>query len=173
MKKIFSLRDFIIRKAKISDSKSIINLINELAEFEKEPNSVKLNQTDIENHGFGKSPKFSCFVAENKGEAVGMALYYPRYSTWEGPTLHLEDLIVSKSFRGKGAGKLLYSKFINEAKINGFNRIEWAVLNWNIDAIKFYENSGAKILSDWRTVQMSKEMINKYIVLNKNQIENI
>ena len=67
----------------------------------------------------------------------------------------------------------MYSKFIKEAKINDFNRIEWAVLNWNIDAIKFYENSGAKILSDWRTVQMSKEMINKYILLNKNQIENI
>ena len=102
-----------------------------------------------------------------------MALYYPRYSTWEGPTLHLEDLIVSKIYRRQGVGKSLYLKFINEAKVNGFNRVEWAVLDWNIDPIKFYESSGAKILSDWRTVQMTKEMIYNYTFLNKKKIESL
>tara|TARA_B100001057_G_scaffold466961_1_gene524611 strand:- start:4883 stop:5386 length:504 start_codon:yes stop_codon:yes gene_type:complete len=164
---------FIIRDANFTDSKSIINLIKELAEFEKEPNSVNLNQSDIEIDGFGNNPKFKCFVAELGNKVVGMALFYSRYSTWEGPTLHLEDLIVSKNHRGKGIGKSLYLKFINEAKINGFKRVEWAVLNWNIDAINFYKSSGAEILKDWRTVQMKKEVIDSYILLNKNQIENI
>ena len=167
------MKSFIIRVAKISDSKSIVNLINELAEFEKEPNSVKIYQKDIENDGFGKHPKFKCFVAEIEGKVIGMALYYPRYSTWEGPTLHLEDLIVSKIYRRQGVGKSLYLKFINEAKVNRFNRVEWAVLDWNIDAIKFYESSGAKILSDWRTVQMTKEMIDNYTFLNKKKIESL
>ena len=152
-----------LRKAKIEDSTSILRLIKELAEFENESNSVKLKVEDIKQDGFGFEPKFSCFVVEASDIIVGIALYYPRYSTWEGPTLHLEDLIVSQNYRGKGIGKQLYSSFIKEAISLGMNRAEWAVLNWNEKAIKFYKNTGANILNDWRTVQMSKKQMLKFI----------
>ena len=89
----------IIRKAKLDDSGAILSLIKELAVYEKEPESVILSVEDIEKHGFGLKPLFNCLVAEFKGDIVGLALYYPRYSTWKGPTFHLEDLIVSEQFK--------------------------------------------------------------------------
>ena len=95
-----------------------------------------------------------------------MALYYPRYSTWDGQTLHLEDLIVSQNHRGKGAGKLLYIAFINQALKGGFKRVEWNVLDWNEVAIKFYQSTGAQILKDWRTVQMTLKEMDKFISSN-------
>ena len=157
------MKSFIIRVAKISDSKSIVNLINELAEFEKEPNSVKINQKDIENDGFGKHPKFKCFVAEINQEIVGMALGYPRYSTWKGPTIHLEDLIVTKSKRGLGIGFKLFSKFIHYAHELNVKRIEWVVLDWNKSAIDFYKKNGAHVLDDWRVAQMDFNAIKKFV----------
>ena len=112
-------------------------------------------------------PKFNCFVVEFKNQVVGMALYYPRYSTWDGSTLHLEDLIVTQKYRGKGIGKQLYTAFVNEALVLGSNRVEWAVLNWNRPAIKFYESTGAIILKDWRTVQMTKQEMIKFTSYKK------
>jgi len=160
------MQNFNIRKAKFNDSQYILKLIKELAEYENEPNAVNLKVEDIENDGFGLDSKFKCFVAEVDKFIIGMALYYPCYSTWDGQTLHLEDLIVSQNYRGKGAGKLLYTAFINEALEIGSNRVEWAVLNWNKSAIKFYESTGAKILTDWRTVQMTKTEMNNFITSN-------
>jgi GNAT superfamily N-acetyltransferase len=159
-----------IRKANLNDSKGIIKLIIELAEFEKEPDAVEINATDIENHGFGSNPLFECFVAEINHSIVGLALFYPRYSTWKGPTLHLEDLIVTQSMKGKGIGALLLSSFINHAKDLGVKRIEWAVLEWNTNAINFYEKNGAKVFNDWNIVQMDFKGITKYIANNiKNE----
>jgi GNAT superfamily N-acetyltransferase len=91
-----------------------------------------------------------------------MALGYPRYSTWKGVTMHLEDLIVTKSRRGNGIGSLLFSKFISYAHSLRVKRIEWAVLDWNVNAIKFYKKNGAKILSDWRVAQMDEDSIKKF-----------
>ena len=156
-----------LRKAKINDSESILDLIRELAEYENEPNSVKIKVEDIKKDGFGLKPKFNCFVVEFKNQVVGMALYYPRYSTWDGSTLHLEDLIVTQKYRGKGIGKQLYTAFVNEALVLGSNRVEWAVLNWNQPAIKFYESTGAIILKDWRTVQMTKQEMIKFTSYKK------
>ncbi len=160
------MQNYNIRNAEFKDSNSILKLIKELAEFENEPNSVHINVDDIENDGFGPVPKFKCFVAEIDNIIIGMALYYPRYSTWDGQTLHLEDLIVSQNYRGKGVGKHLYTAFINEALKAGLKRIEWNVLDWNEAAIKFYESTGAKILKDWRTVQMSINGMIKFISSN-------
>ena len=102
--------EIIIREANINDSNEILNLIKELAEFENEINEVELDLSDIEKYGFGKHPIFKCFVAQYKDLIVGLALFYPRFSTWKGPTFHLEDLIVTKSMKGKGIGtKLLYA----------------------------------------------------------------
>ena len=154
----------LIRKAEINDMTSVLDLIKELAEFEKEPKSVSINVDDLINDGFCENPKFSCLVAEKKGKVVGMAIFYGRYSSWKGKTLHLEDLIVKKKFRGQGIGKELYKKFIEIAKKEGVRRAEWVVLDWNVSAIKFYKNTGAKILSDWKIVQIDKKSIKNHLI---------
>ena len=156
----------LIRKAEKKDSLAILNLIKELALFEKEPESVKLKLSDIENDGFGTKPLFECIVAEINKRIIGMAIYYPRYSTWNGPTIHLEDLIVSEQYKGKGIGTQLYSNFIKMAFNSGVKRVEWNVLDWNSPAINFYKKSGAKVLDDWRSVQMHRSEMKKYL---KNQ----
>ena len=153
----------LIRKAEKKDSLAILNLIKELALFEKEPESVKLKLTDIENDGFGTKPLFECIVAEINERIIGMAIYYPRYSTWNGPTIHLEDLIVSEQYKGKGIGTQLYSNFIKMAFNSGVKRVEWNVLDWNSPAINFYKKSGAKVLDDWRSVQMHRSEMKKYL----------
>lgn len=152
----------LIRDAVQNDMKQVLILIKELAKFEKEPNAVILNEEQLVRDGFSKNPKFKCFVAESNNEIIGMALGYPRYSTWKGVTMHLEDLIVTKSRRGNGIGSLLFSKFINYAHSLRVKRIEWAVLDWNVNAIEFYEKNGAKILSDWRVAQMDEDSIKKF-----------
>ena len=153
----------LIRKAEKKDSLAILNLIKELALFEKEPESVKLKLSDIENDGFGTKPLFECIVAEINKRIIGMAIYYPRYSTWNGPTIHLEDLIVSEQYKGKGIGTQLYSNFIEMAFNSGVKRVEWNVLDWNSPAINFYKKSGAKVLDDWRSVQMHRSEMKKYL----------
>lgn len=152
----------LIRDAVQNDMKQVLMLIKELAKFEKEPNAVIINEEQLVRDGFSKNPKFKCFVAESNNEIIGMALGYPRYSTWKGVTMHLEDLIVTKSRRGNGVGSLLFSKFINYAHSLRVKRIEWAVLDWNVNAIEFYEKNGAKILSDWRVAQMDEDSIKKF-----------
>lgn len=158
-----------IRKAIFGDSKAILELIIELAVFEKEPEAVDVSLEDIKRDGFGENPKFQCFVAVVNEQVVGMALFYPRYSTWKGPTFHLEDLIVTASMKGKGIGTKLYSAFIEYGQQEGVHRIEWAVLDWNEPAISFYKKSGARVLSDWFTVQMNKQQMNAYLLKNKKK----
>ena len=158
----------LIRKAEKKDSLAILNLIKELALFEKEPESVKLKLSDIENDGFGTKPLFECIVAEINKRIIGMAIYYPRYSTWNGPTIHLEDLIVSEQYKGKGIGTQLYSNFIKMALNSGVKRVEWNVLDWNSPAINFYKKSWAKVLDDWRSVQMHRSEMKKYLKNNEH-----
>ena len=162
---IFAIMNMIlIRKAKANDMVSVLDLIKELAEFEREPKSVTIKVSDLIKDGFCNNPKFRCLVAEIKNKVVGMALFYGRYSTWKGKTLHLEDLVVKKAFRGKGIGKKLYKKFIEIAKEENVMRAEWVALDWNVNAIKFYKNTGAKVLSDWKTIQIDKKSINSYLI---------
>lgn len=156
----------IIRNATVNDVSAILSLINELAVFEKEPDAVEVNAQELLANGFGENPLFQTIVAEINDEIVGMALYYYRFSTWKGKTLHLEDLIVKQSHRGLGIGYELYKAFIKVADKLGVRRIEWVVLNWNKPAIDFYEKSGAKILTDWQTVQMTKDNIKQFITEN-------
>lgn len=153
----------IIRKGEQKDMKSVLELIQELAVFEKEPDAVELTVADLERDGFGSNPLFHTFVAEINENIVGIALYYYRYSTWKGKTIHLEDLIVKENQRGSGVGFALYSKIIEQGKMDNVRRIEWAVLDWNIPAIEFYKKSGAKILEDWRTVQMNEQQISNFL----------
>ncbi|OOG63784.1 GNAT family N-acetyltransferase [Flavobacterium sp. A45] len=155
-----------IRKGKKEDMHGVLALIQELAVFEKEPDAVLITEEDLVRDGFGTNPLFQVFVAEVENEIVGIALYYYRYSTWKGKTIHLEDLVVKDSMRGTGLGYALYSEIIKQGKQDQVRRIEWNVLDWNTPAIDFYEKSGAKILDDWRVVQMAENDIN-YFVDNK------
>lgn len=152
-----------IRKGEIDDMTAVLGLIQELAVFEKEPDAVVVSVDDLVRDGFGEKPLFHTFVAELNGEIIGMALYYYRYSTWKGKTIHLEDLIVKEAHRGTGAGLALYTEIMKQGKKDGVRRIEWNVLDWNEPAIRFYEKSGAKVLDDWRVVQMDEEGIERFL----------
>ena len=152
-----------IRSATKNDMLDVLNLIKELAVYEKEPNAVEINAEDLIDHAFSDKPLFQCFVAVINNKIVGMSLGYPRYSTWKGPTMHLEDLIVTENHRGSGIGQALFSNFIKSSSEKGVKRIEWAVLNWNVNAIKFYESNGAKIYDDWHIAQMDEMAINNFI----------
>ncbi|WP_281297594.1 GNAT family N-acetyltransferase [Flavobacterium limnophilum] len=155
-----------IRKGKPEDMEAVLGLIQELADFEKESNAVVVTVEDLVRDGFGSLPLFDVFVAEVELEIVGIALYYYRYSTWKGKTIHLEDLIVKEKMRGTGLGYALYSEVIKHGKKDKVRRIEWNVLDWNRPAVEFYEKSGARILDEWRVVQMDEAAIN-YFVENK------
>ncbi|WP_457616779.1 N-acetyltransferase family protein [Lutibacter sp.] len=154
---------FTIREGTINDMPSVLKLIKELAHFENEPDAVEVTVSDLERDGFGKTPLFKTFIAEMDNEIVGMALFYPRYSTWKGPTIHLEDLIVTQHKRGLKIGNALYAKVIEYGYALGVKRIEWVVLDWNTPAIEFYKKSGATILRDWDTVQLSEEAIKNFV----------
>ena len=152
-----------IRKATKNDMPSVLELIQELATFEKEPDAVVVTVDDLVRDGFSENPLFQCFVAEEENEIIGMALYYYRYSTWKGKTIHLEDLIVKENKRGTGAGFALYKEIIKQGKAENVRRIEWNVLDWNTPAIDFYEKSGAKVLGDWRVVHMDDKGIEQFL----------
>ena len=156
----------IIRKGTPKDMEAVLGLIQELAIFENEPDAVLITADDLIRDGFGQIPLFKVFVAEVETEIVGIALYYNRYSTWKGKTIHLEDLVVKQKMRGTGVGYALYSEIIKEGKKEGVRRIEWNVLDWNTPAIDFYEKSGAKVLVDWKVAQMDEAAIN-YFIENK------
>ena len=152
-----------IRAGRKEDMKAVLNLIQELAEFEKEPDAVIVTVEDLIRDGFGDQPLFHVFVAEIDSEIVGIAFYYYRYSTWKGKIIHLEDLVVKNNMRGKGVGYALYSEIIKQAQRDNVKRIDWNVLNWNTPAIDFYEKTGAKVLKEWRVAQMDETGIADFI----------
>jgi GNAT superfamily N-acetyltransferase len=152
-----------IRKGKKEDMQGVLALIQELAVFEKEPDAVLITEEDLVRDGFGENPLFHVFVAEVDNDIVGIALYYYRYSTWKGKTIHLEDLVVKDSMRGTGLGYALYSEIIKQAKKDQVRRIDWNVLDWNTSAIEFYKKSGANVLDEWRVAQMDEAGINNFI----------
>ncbi len=151
---------FKIRPACLDDMEAILSLIQELADFEKESNAVEITVDELKKDYNNKL--FNCFVAVHNNIIVGMALYYNRYSTWKGKTVHLEDLVVTQSYRNKGIGKALLEQVIFKAKQEKVKRLEWCVLDWNEAAITFYKNTGANILRDWYLVQLNKTEIENY-----------
>ena len=154
-----------IREANSDDVKDILRLLIELAVYEKEPDAVKVTEQELIRDGFGENPKYQCILAEIDNIIVGLAFYTPRYSTWVGDTLHLEDLIVTEKMRGKGIGTILYKSFLEEARRRDVNRVEWSVLDWNKPAIDFYKKTGAIIdgLNQWKIVRMNKHIIDDYL----------
>ena len=155
--------DYTIRDAVVEDMPYVLDLIKELARFEKEADAVEVTVEDLVRDGYGENVMFHCFVAESSGEIVGMALVYNRYSTWKGPIIHLEDLVVSEAMRGSGLGTALLDAVVAYGAKIGVKRINWEVLDWNEQAIAFYEKKGAKVLRDWDVVQLDEKGIQNYL----------
>ena len=133
----------------------VLELIRELAVFEKQPDAVQVTVADLERDGFGPNPLFQTLVAEIDGEIPGIALFYNRYSTWKGRRLYLEDLIVTESMRGYGIGKQLFEETINYGKSKGYQGMVWQVLDWNEPAIQFYRKYKADFDAEWINVSIT------------------
>jgi GNAT superfamily N-acetyltransferase len=155
--------DFTIRKANKNDMPRVLELIQELATFEKEPNAVIVTVEQLQKDGFTGHRDFTCFVAETTNQIEGIALVFERYSTWKGKVIHLEDLIVNQKMRSNGIGTALLDKVIKYGAQLGVKRISWEVLDWNLPAINFYNQKGANVMEDWKVVHLNEEGINNYI----------
>jgi len=139
-----------IRRAEKRDCSPMLELIKELAVYEKAPEEVTVDFDHFVSSGFGENPVWYAFVAEVEQKVVGFALYYIRYSTWKGQRLYLEDILVNEPFRGKGIGKLLFDKLIKEATEKKLNGMVWQVLEWNEPAINFYKKyKGVSFDNEW------------------------
>ena len=147
-----------LRKAVVDDSRSILEMIHELAEFEKAKDKVDLSLDQFVKDGFGEKALFEAIIIEEDDQNVGFSLFYNRYSTWKGKSLYLEDLYIKPAYRGRGFGKevMLYlSKLSKETKCR---RFEWQVLDWNTGAINFYKSLGAELDSEWVNCRIEREL---------------
>ncbi len=139
----------LIRRAVREDCARILELVKELADYERAPQEVTVTLEHFEESGFGFAPVWWAFVAETNGRVEGFALWYIRFSTWKGQRMYLEDFLVTEKLRGQGMGKLLFDQLIAEAKAKGFNGIVWQVLEWNEPAINFYKKYKASFDAEW------------------------
>lgn len=138
-----------IRRAVSEDCPRLLELVKELAVYERAPEEVTVSLKHFIESGFGEQPVWWAFVAEENGIILGFALYYIRYSTWKGQTMYLEDILVTEQARGKGIGKMLFDQLLEEAKEKNFNRITWQVLEWNEPAMNFYRKYNTKFDPEW------------------------
>lgn len=143
-----------IRRAVKEDCPRLLELIKELAVYEKAPDDVTVTLEHFEESGFGEKPVWWTFVAEEDGVVQGFALYYVRYSTWKGQAMYLEDILVTESARGRRIGRLLFERLIEEAREKKFNRIIWQVLDWNEPAINFYKKYDTNFDGEWLNCQL-------------------
>ena len=152
--------EIIIRAAEKEDCVRLLELIQELADYEKAPNEVSVSLEEFQDAGFGKNPVWKAFVAVENDIIQGFGLYYIRYSTWKGCRMFLEDLIITEKMRGRGLGKRILDRLIEEALEKGF--INWQVLDWNEPAINFYKKYQASFDAEWLNVTLSETQINNY-----------
>lgn len=152
-----------IRAGKKDDLPRVLELVKELALFERAPHEVTNTLELMEDDGFGSHPVFAFFVAERAGIIIGLSLYYWRYSTWKGKRLYLEDIIVTESERGKGAGKFLFDRTMQKALDENCTGMMWQVLEWNQPAIDFYIKYGAKLDDEWVNCHLEADQIRKLL----------
>lgn len=149
-----------IRKGVVEDLPQVLNLIKELAAYEKAPDEVVVTIDEMISWGFGKDKVFDFFVAIENDRVIGLALYYFKYSTWKGRCLFLEDIIVTEPYRGKGLGKKLFEKVAKVAKMEKVRRMEWQVLDWNEPAINFYKKYPSHLDGEWINCKLTdKELV--------------
>jgi GNAT superfamily N-acetyltransferase len=148
-----------IRPAEKEDIGSMMDLIRELAIYEKAPEEVTVSLEEFRESGFGENPVYTAFVAVMEGKIIGLALMYIRYSTWKGQRNYLEDLVVSERYRGLGIGKKLFDRCLWETHEKGLNGMVWQVLNWNEPAIHFYKKYPYKHDPEWINCSLEKEQI--------------
>src|SRR6187549_2091797 len=152
-----------IRTGRKQDLTRVLELVKELAEFERAPHEVINTVKLMEEDGFGANPIYGFFVAEKENEIIGLALYYWRYSTWKGKRLFLEDIIVTEKERGKGAGKLLFDRTMQHALDERCSGMMWQVLDWNEPAIDFYKKYGSKLDGEWINCTLERDQIEKIL----------
>lgn len=144
-----------IRKAVREDCAAMLELVQELAHYERAPQEVTISLQHFTDSGFGANPVYWAFVAEAEGTVIAFALYYIRFSTWKGQRMYLEDILVTEARRGKGIGGLLFDRLIEEARAKNFEGISWQVLEWNEPAIKFYKKYNASFDGEWVNCSIS------------------
>ena len=156
---------YTIRKGKIEDLPRVLELVKELALYEKAPEQVTNTLEMMEEDGFGPNPIYGLFVAEKNstGEIIGISIFYYRYSTWKGKRLYLEDIVVTESERGNGAGKLLFDRTMLKCIEANCTGMMWQVLDWNTPAINFYQKYGADLDSGWINCNLQSEDIKKIL----------
>jgi GNAT superfamily N-acetyltransferase len=152
-----------IREGRKKDLTRVLELVKELAAFERAPHEVTNTLQLMEEDGFGSSPVYGFFVAEENNFILGLSLYYWRYSTWKGKRLYLEDIIVTESERGRGIGKLLFDRTMQQTLDSSCTGMMWQVLDWNEPAINFYKKYGAKLDSEWVNCHLEKDQIIKLL----------
>jgi GNAT superfamily N-acetyltransferase len=152
----------VLRDATRDDVPAILQLIRDLAEYEKEPQAAVATEADLLRDGFGERPLFRVVLAEWNGELAGFAFYFLNYSTWQGrPGLYLEDLFVRPAHRGRGIGKALLVHLAGIALRENCGRFVWQVLDWNEPALRFYESLGAKVMKEWLTMRVDGEALRR------------
>jgi GNAT superfamily N-acetyltransferase len=154
--------EVVIRKGVKSDLPAVLDLIKELADFERALNEVTVSLEDLEQDGFGNHPYYWFIVAEKEGEIIGLSFYFIRYSTWKGRFLFLEDFVVKESFRNKGVGALLFEETIRIAKELDVKGMTWQVLDWNKNAIRFYEKYNSDISAEWYNGKLTYEQLKQF-----------
>lgn len=159
------MNEIYIRQGKKEDLPRVLELVKELAEFERAPHEVTNTLQLMEEDGFGKNPIYGFFVAEDSEHILGLSLYYWRYSTWKGKRLYLEDIIVTESERGRGIGKLLFDRTMKKALEENCTGMMWQVLDWNEPAITFYKKYGTKLDHEWVNCHLDASQIET--LLNK------
>ncbi|WP_242691497.1 GNAT family N-acetyltransferase [Desertivirga arenae] len=159
-----------LRYAERDDCHRLLELIEELAHYEKAPHEVTVTLAEFEEAGFGDNPVWTAIVAEVDNVVQGFALYYIRYSTWKGCRLYLEDFLVTEKYRGQGIGKILFEAVIREASKKGFKGMVWQVLDWNEPAINFYNKYAATLESEWLNASLSNDQIKAFIDKNPNLV---
>jgi GNAT superfamily N-acetyltransferase len=158
-----------IRKGVKTDLPQVLNLVKELAEYERAPDEVTVTIEEMELDGFGEDPIFHFFVAETAEKIIGISLYYIKYSTWKGKCVFLEDIIVNEAYRKSGTGKRLFDEVVKVAKEMKVKRLEWQVLEWNEPAIKFYKKLNANFDGEWVNCKLNEEQIINYDFLNTGE----
>lgn len=149
----------VIRSAIKEDAPFILEMIKELATFEKAADQVEISLATLEKDGFGENPLYQSLIIENaEKRAIGFCLFYYRYSTWKGKSLYLEDLYIKPADRGNGAGKMVMEYLIDHAKTTNCGRFEWQVLDWNTKAIKLYESLGATLDASWINCRIEEQL---------------